>query len=358
MTTTLPVPAYAPGVQLYKYRLNKHLGQGQFGQVWLAEDRALRREYAVKILNPGVPVDERLKEGQVGNVLQHNNLVHVYQADVIPCGNDHIVILAMDFMPLGSVVRRANPYNFLALPDVLQTAKDILQGLEYLHTNSFYHNDIKPQNILIGAVGQAMLTDYGILGVSSNGQPTMASDAYRLHMAPEVQATQQISVQTDIFQVGLTLFRLATGVSALGAKQSALGWDAYHEHLNDGTLITASDFPAYIPHAVRRVILKSIDPDPANRFQSALEMRRTLEKQTYPGHWTVNNSGQLIGTSGHHEFRFERPSAGAHFAVTSFKKNLNSGNETRISEFSARDLTAKQADALVDKLIKHVVTGS
>ena len=77
-TLPVPVPAYIPGLQIYKYKLGRHLGQGRFGQVWLAEDCALGRQYAVKLLNPGVPIDERLKEGQIGNLLQHNNLVHVY----------------------------------------------------------------------------------------------------------------------------------------------------------------------------------------------------------------------------------------------------------------------------------------
>jgi serine/threonine protein kinase len=356
--TRLPVPAYTPGLQIYKYKLGRFLGQGQFGQVWLAEDRALMRQYAVKILNPGVPVDERLQEGRIGNLLEHNNLVHVYQADVIQYATDHVVVLAMDYMPDGSITRRANPHGFLPVPDVLQAAKDILQGLDYLHANSFYHNDIKPQNILIGSAGQAMLTDYGILGVSSNGQPTLASDAYQLHMAPEVASTQNISIQTDIFQTGLTLFRLATNLTALGAKQSAMGWPGYHAAVAAGTLVKSADFPPYVPAPLRRIILKAIDPSPAGRFQSALEMRRAVEKLSFPGHWTVDAAGQLIGTSGHNQYRFERTGTGSNRSVTSFKKNLTSGHETRISNFCAKHLSASQAVALVNNLIKHVVKGA
>ncbi len=356
--TALPIPAYSPGNQLYKYDLVSRLGQGQFGQVWLANDLAVQCQYAVKILNPGVPVDERLREAQIGHRLKHNNLVHVHQADVIPHGSEHVVILAMEYLPNGSVVRRVNAGNFLPLPDVLRTARDILQGLDYLHANSFYHNDIKPENILIGGIGQAMLTDYGIMGVSSNGQPTAAPNAYRLHMAPEVLATRQISAQTDIFQTGLTLYRLATGLSALRAKQSTLGWNDYYAAVNAGTLLSQSDFPAFMPAPFRRVILRAVAPDPASRFQTALEMRREVEKLSYPGYWSVDASGRLIGTSGHNEFRFEKSPTGSRFSVTTFKKNLRSENETRVSEFCARDLTSKQADALVDKLTKHVVTGS
>ena len=358
MTTTLPVPAYNAGHQLYKYNLVSRLGQGQFGQVWLANDLTLQRQYAVKILNPGVPVDQRLREAQIGHRLQHNNLVHIYQADVVPHGTDHVVILAMEYLPAGSITQRVNPGNFLALPDVLRVAKDVLQGLDYLHAHSFYHNDIKPENILVGGVAQAMLTDYGIMGVSQNGQPTAAPNAYRLHMAPEVLATRQISIQTDIFQTGLTLYRLATGLSALRCKQASMGWKDYYAAVNAGTLLTISDFPSYIPPAFRRVILKAVQPAPADRYQTALEMRRAIEKLTFPGFWSMNATGDLIGISGRNEYRLEKIATGNRFALTCFKKNLNSGKEARVGDYCGRDLTAKQANALADNFIKHVVTGS
>ena len=73
-----------PGMTLYKYRLVSKIVAGSFGEVWLAHDLAVQREYAVKILQPGVSVDERLREAQIGNRLEHNNLVYVHQADVVP----------------------------------------------------------------------------------------------------------------------------------------------------------------------------------------------------------------------------------------------------------------------------------
>lgn len=144
-----------PGMTLYKYQLSSKIGAGSFGEVWLAHDLAVRREYAVKILQPGVSVDERLREAQIGNRLEHNNLVYIHQADVVPVSEEHAVILAMDYLPDGSVENLANPAGYLPLPTVLRIARDILQGLEYLHARSFYHNDIKPGNILLKIRGQS-----------------------------------------------------------------------------------------------------------------------------------------------------------------------------------------------------------
>ena len=139
-------------------------------------------------------MDERLREAQIGNRVEHNNLVYVHQADVVPVAGDHAVILAMDYQPNGSVETLANPAGYLPLPGVLRIARDILQGLEYLHARSFFHNDIKPGNILLGPQQQAMLSDYGITGVSANGAPVAAPNAYLLHRAPEVVATGNIGV--------------------------------------------------------------------------------------------------------------------------------------------------------------------
>ena len=72
------------GMRLYKYQLKRLIGQGSFGEVWLARDLTLQREFAVKVLKPGFSVDERLREAQIGNQLTHTNLVHVHQADVVP----------------------------------------------------------------------------------------------------------------------------------------------------------------------------------------------------------------------------------------------------------------------------------
>ena len=353
-------PTFNPGDQLYKYQLVSKIGEGQYGQVWTARDQALNCEYAIKILKPGVPVDQRLREAQIGHQLKHNNLVQIHQADVVSLGStEHVVIVAMDYLPNGSIMRKVNPGNFCPLPETLQIAQDVLCGLDYLHANGFFHNDIKPENILIGPTGQAMLTDYGIAAVSADGKPVPAVGAYRLHMAPEVISGGQISALTDLFQVGLTLYRLANGVSSLRAKQSTLGWNDYYKAVNTGVLVKKNDFLAHTPAALRRVILRAIDPDPTKRFQSALEMRRALEKLSFPGYWTVSPTGRLIGVSGNHEYRFvKQVTAKNQVSCTSYKKNRASGNETKFTRFCGQKLTAKQADALSAGLMKFVVHGS
>lgn len=357
MNQLVPV-ALLPGVNLYKYNLVRMIGRGSFGEVWLARDLAVQREYAIKILQPGMSVDQRLREAQIGNRLEHNNLVYVHQADVILLAGGHAVILAMDYQQNGSIETLANPAGYLPLPAVLRIARDILQGLEYLHARNFYHNDIKPGNILLGPQQQAMLSDYGITGVSSNGAPVAAPNAYLLHRAPEVAATGNIGVGSDIFQVGMTLARLLIHLDHLGSAWSRIGQMQFEKDIATGMLLKPADFGAHIPAAVRRAILKAVQPDPAGRYSSALEMRRTLEKLSYPGHWTVDATGNEVGKCGNYEFlHAATPTAGGNFDVTCSKRNVVSANTQRVTQFCKRGVTQKQADKVIADFKQFVVTG-
>ena len=145
----------------------------------------------------------------------------------------------------------------------------------------------------------------GIVGISQNGQPVPAPARYILHAAPETTAGNGIEARTDILQTGLTLYRLLAGLGTLRAKFNSLGKANYETALAAGKLLAASDFPRFIPNGVIRVIKKAINPDPGERYQSALEMRRALEKLTFPGYWTVDPSGAFIGLDKRHQFRFE-----------------------------------------------------
>jgi serine/threonine protein kinase len=233
----------------------------------------------------------------------------------------------------------------------------VLQGLEHLHACHFFHNDIKPENILIGPNGQAKLGDYGVVGISQDGQPVPPPAQYVLHAAPETATGHGIESRTDIFQAGLTLFRLLTGLGALSSKLNAMGGQAYGKALASGRLITDADFPVFVPRSVARIVKKAIDPNPALRFQSALEMRRALEKLSFRGYWTVEANGFFVGYDEKHRFRFETTLAAAQSAFQGFKLRLSSGRETRISAFTSYRMTASEAKRREIDFIRSVIAG-
>lgn len=358
MLQPAPISPFQPGLQLYKYQLRQKIGSGSFGEVWLAADQAVGHEYAIKILKPGVPIPERLREAQIGHLLDHNNVVRVHQADVATVAHNDYVIIAMDYMPSGPITTLANPSMYLPLPEAIRLGKDVLRGLEYLHGHDFYHNDIKPENVLIGAQGQGMLTDYGIVGITQGGAPVPSPMFYKVHAAPEVHGTSGITAQTDVFQAGLTLFRIAVGLNDLRQKFSALGEQAYYDAVAQAQLITPSSFPAFIPSRLRRIILKATHPDLGERYGSALEMRRELEKLNCPGFWTVEANGEFVGFNGAYSYRFEQTKkAGNKYDIAAFKCSRKTGRETRFSKFCHSNVTSAAAKREIPKFMKAVVEG-
>ena len=348
-----------PGDQLYKFQLRGCLGGGAYGDVWLAHDHSISRDMAVKVLASNVTIDERLQEARIGNHLNHQNLVKIHYADVVQHNGIDLVIIAMDYHPNGSIINGVNAGNFMPIPDVIRYMVDILRGLEYLHELNLYHSDIKPQNILIGTCGQGVLSDYGISCHSPVGCSAPHRGFYKLHAASEVLQTGQMNVQTDVYQVGMTAFRLLNGIGTIEEKFNRFGESHFNQLVQQGKIVQSGDYQPYIPRNLKSAINKAIHVDPASRYQSAVEMRRVLERLSYPGFWTCDPSGGFVGHNVNYEFRFEeQPKGGKLFAFTAFKKNKTTGRETRIGDHSAKNITLKQTEDLQRNFMQWVVTGN
>lgn len=346
------------GDRLYKYELQARLGGGGFGDVWLAHDHSISRDVAVKVLASNVTIDERLQEARIGNHLDHQNLVKMHYADVVQHKGVDIVIIAMDYHSNGAIMNCVNAGNFMPIPDVIRFMVDILRGLEYLHELNLYHSDIKPQNILIGTSHQGVLTDYGISCHSPVGCAAPHRGFYKLHAAPEVLQNGHVNVQTDIYQVGITAFRLLNGLGTIRDKFNSLGESEYYQLVQKGKVVQSVDYLPFVPRKLKSVVNKAVHVDPTSRYQSAVEMRRALERLGYPGYWTCDPSGGFVGHKGNYEFRFEEQPKGAKlFDFTAFKKNKTTDRETRIGEHSTKNVPRRQADDAKQNFMQWVVTG-
>jgi hypothetical protein len=167
-----------------------------------------------------------------------------------------------------------------------------------------------------------------------------------------------ITAQTDVFQAGMTLFRMLVGLGSLRDKFTKLGEQQYYQAICDAKLVTASDFPPYVPARVKRIVLKAINPNVADRYASALEMRRDLEKLNYSGYWTIEPSGSFVGHTSTHEFRFEHNKRiGDRYDVVTFKKSKATQRETRFTKFCASGLTRVQSGKRIEQFVKSVVEG-
>ena len=352
------VTDFCVGDQIYKFRLIRKLGAGSFGEVWLVHDDTINNEVALKIIKPNGPLTiNQFKEAQIGNRFNHGNLIKVHYADVVtdPIRGTFIVI-AMDYLKRGSILADLNSRGFMPLANAIHVMRNVLFGLDHLHRLNFYHNDIKPGNILIGGAGQAVLSDYGI---ARRTDDVSGMECYKLHMAPEVHAGGLASVSTDIFQCGMTAFRLFCGDGCLNEKWLALGEENYANAIANGRLITGRSFPDIIPTKVRRIILKAIAVNPADRYQSAIQMLKDFERLSYPGYWTADENNLLIGERNNSDnvYRYDEITIGGGLFNFEAKVQYPSGRINSISRFSRTKIHGATLEKARRAYYKWVVEG-
>lgn len=281
----------------------------------------------------------------------------VHYADVVNVNGHDAVAVAMDYHPNGSVVSQACAGNLVRIDLAVSQIIDVLRGLEHLHEQGTLHNDIKPNNILVGAKGEGILTDYGI-SVVTDGKAAYAENAYRLHAAPEIVANLPIGFTTDVYQVGLTAFRMINGLSLIRAKRDAVGSQKFSELVCAGKLIRSDDYRPFVPSSLKRVLNKAINPDPKSRYQSALEMRRALEKLHLVGGWSLGANGLFCGEDAHQTYRYEAQKLrGGTVRFNAFRASKSSGKESKIGKFSMSGLSELESARLASEFMKSVVEG-
>lgn len=350
------------GETLYKFELRKFVNNGNFGDLWLAFDAALDKEVALKVIDYSKSgLLTILGEAQKGHKFDHPNLAKIHNVDVIKhsnaAGNWSLVLIAQDFMANGDITNELSPQGFMPVPRVIEAMIDVLHGLDYLHTRNFIHNDIKPSNILIDDHGSALLTDYGITGFAPSGIVS-AKNSYVLHMAPETQASasKPISRSTDIYQLGLTAFRLLTRLSILEEECNRIGNAAFKDSKADGQILNEKQYPLHVPNGLRKVIRKACAPIDSDRYATAVEMRKDLEKLSYPGYWTIDKSGNYLGIGKSWEYRFEKiPLPNKQYRIECFKRNTASGRETKHNLHSLQSGNLTEANNSIGKFVKWVI---
>jgi eukaryotic-like serine/threonine-protein kinase len=265
-----------------KYQVIAPLGEGNFGQVFHVFDRALGTEKAIKVLLATDPAKfmQHLQEAQILNKCQHKHIVTINEANIFHVNGTPRVVLDLEYVAEGSL-EKALASRWVSMREGVGYVRGALHGLEYAHTQGFLHRDVKPGNILLSPM-TPKLSDFGLAtdaGLSLIG----SAQGYKPHLAPEFYSIASTTQKTDIFAMGITLFRSLSNIANWRAAISSV--PNLPQHYQAGTLIQQIGFEDYIPDTLQRIVKKACHPDPAKRFPSARALGQRLDALRFNVDW-------------------------------------------------------------------------
>jgi serine/threonine protein kinase len=260
--------------RLGKFELHEPLGEGAMGVVWKAYDSVLRRYVALKLLGSKIgrtqDMRERfLREARAAAALQHPNIITVYDLGEA----EGQLFIAMELIEGNDLSELIASREAFALERKLDIVIEVLQGLSYAHDRGVIHRDVKPANVRIASDGRVKIMDFGIARLQSaditGSGAIMGTPTY---MAPEQITNGPISPVTDVFAVGCMLYELLT-------YQKPFEGESIHGVLYQ--VLTSDPKPLRtmapsIPASLERVVFKSMNKAPEDRYGSARELRSAL----------------------------------------------------------------------------------
>jgi len=258
------------------YYVQKVLGKGGMGEVYLAYDQSLRRHVAIKAVHPELLADPvkaaRFKDEAILQCkLQHPNVATVYQW-IEQDGRSYIVMEFVQGETLDGLVRRV---GVLPLGNALSLFIQALRGFGYAHSQGVVHRDIKPSNLMVDHLGVVKIMDFGIARDQSGERLTQTGKTVGTpeYMSPEQVLGKPVDRRADIYSLGILLYELVTGDLPFNETSP-------FETMNAQLYTAAPDLAQLrpdVPGPVRDSIAKALAKNPDDRFQKAEEWIAQLE---------------------------------------------------------------------------------
>jgi serine/threonine-protein kinase len=265
---------------LGRYEIEKKLGKGSMGTVYLGRDPKINRVVAIKTLALSQEFEgEELarvkarffREAETAGRLNHPNIVTIYDV-----GEEHdLAYIAMEYLEGHDLTRYCQPDSLLAMADVAHIIGKVALALAYAHSHEVVHRDIKPANVMYNpATGSVKVTDFGIARITANSNTktgvVLGSPAY---MSPEQLAGKVLDGRSDLFSLGITLFELLAGQQPFqGETMATLMYQIANETHPDITQLRA-DLPVCLKALMDQVLAKN----PDQRFQSGETLHHALD---------------------------------------------------------------------------------
>ncbi len=257
-----------------RYELLAEAGHGSMGNVYKARDRETGETVALKLLKPEIASDQTMmerfkKELLFARKITHKNVCRVHEFNRI----GGIAYTSMEFVEGESLRSVLNRFGGLPLRKAVDLAQQMCSALQEAHAQGIVHRDLKPENVMVDTQGNVKIMDFGIArSMDAMTRLTGSMVGTPAYMAPEQVSGKQVDFRTDIYALGLVLYEIFTGHPAFQADNAvAVALKQMRESPKPPREIDPS-----IPLGVERAILKCLQKDPANRFQSVGQLADAL----------------------------------------------------------------------------------
>ncbi|MCW2598674.1 MAG: serine/threonine protein kinase [Frankiales bacterium] len=265
-----------------RYELDEVIGRGGMAEVLHGTDVRLGRDVAVKVLREELARDPSFqarfrREAQAAASLDAPSIVAVYDTGEDERGVPWIVMEYLD----GRTLRDILTTEGRLLPQrALEVAADVCSALDVAHAAGIVHRDIKPANVMLTSRGEVKVMDFGIARAAAGNESTMTQTAAVIgtaaYLSPEQARGEHVDARSDIYSAGCLLYELVTGAPPfIGDSPVAVAY----QHVREDPVPPSEYDPSLTPAAAANldaVVLKAMAKNPANRYQSADEMREDL----------------------------------------------------------------------------------
>jgi eukaryotic-like serine/threonine-protein kinase len=266
-----------------RYELDGIVGRGGMAEVFRARDIRLDRVVGVKTLRDDLARDQTFqarfrREAQSAASLNHPSIVAVYDTGEDMVGSLPVPYIVMEFVD-GRTLRDLLRDDRRLLPERAAEITDgVLRALDYSHRNGIVHRDIKPGNVMLTRSGDVKVMDFGIARAVSDSQLTMTQTAQVIgtaqYLSPEQARGERVDARSDLYSTGCLLYELLTGRPPFtGDSPVAIAY----QHVKEPP-IPPSQIDPEVPPWADAIVLKAMEKDPADRYQSAGEMRNDIQR--------------------------------------------------------------------------------
>ncbi len=263
-----------------RYEIHKRVGRGGMADVFLARDRLLDRQVAIKVLFPEFAVDpnfvERFRrEAQAAANLSHPNIVNVYDWGKY----EGTYFIAMEYVHGRTLAEILKTNNRLTPKQCAEIASEVAAALGFAHEAGLAHRDIKPANILIGSSGQVKVADFGIARAMNSATESNLTQAGSVmgtasYFSPEQAQGAQPDPRSDLYSLGIVMYEMIAGKPPFtGENAVSIAYKQVHDQPTPLNRVVEG-----VPRPFEAIIAKLLAKDPKLRYPSAHALRDDLRR--------------------------------------------------------------------------------